>query len=116
MPWSVEYPGAAFATAYLAELATPARDLTSATGEVDRLDSALVVPALAGARTTMRAEHRNTVARGSPFAAEVSPPPGAATGNYSSTLPHDTHGHRSTSGAANEGRSLTDISRGRRNV
>jgi hypothetical protein len=58
MPWGEEYTGV--------------------TGQLDRLDPSLAVPALDGARAMIKPEYRDMVAPGSPFGAEVPPPPGAA--------------------------------------
>jgi len=77
MPWGEQCTGADLVDMYLAELAAHAWDLARATGQLDRLDSSLAVPALDGARATFKLEYRNIVAPGSPFAAEVVPPPGA---------------------------------------
>ena len=78
MPWGEEYTGATLVNMYLAELATHAWDLALATGQLDRLDPSLAVPALDGARDMIKPEYRDMVAPGSPFGAEVPPPPGAA--------------------------------------
>jgi uncharacterized protein (TIGR03086 family) len=78
MPWGEEYTGATLVNMYLAELATHAWDLALATGQLDRLDPSLAVPALDGARAMIKPEYRDMVAPGSPFGAEVPPPPGAA--------------------------------------
>ena len=77
MPWGEEYSGATLVNMYLAELATHAWDLALATGQLDRLDPSLAVPALDGARAMITPEYRDRVAPGSPFGAEVPPPPGA---------------------------------------
>jgi uncharacterized protein (TIGR03086 family) len=77
MPWGEEYTGAALVDMYLAELATHAWDLACATGQIDKLDPALAVPALAGAKVMVKPAYRNMVGPGVPFAAEVDPPPGA---------------------------------------
>jgi uncharacterized protein (TIGR03086 family) len=62
---------------YLAELATHAWDLARATGQLDRLDHSLALPALDGARAMIKTQYRNLVEPGAPFAAAVPPPPGA---------------------------------------
>lgn len=62
---------------YLVELAAHAWDLASATGQLDRLGPSLAVPALDGARAMIKPEYRDMVATGSPFGAEVPPPPDA---------------------------------------
>jgi uncharacterized protein (TIGR03086 family) len=77
MPWGEEYLGATLVDMYLAELATHAWDLACATGQIDKLDPALAVPALAGAKVMVKPAYRNMVGPGAPFAAEVDPPPGA---------------------------------------
>jgi uncharacterized protein (TIGR03086 family) len=77
MPWGEEYPGATLVNMYLAELAAHAWDLALATGQLDRLDPSLAVSALDGARAMIKPEYRDMVATGSPFGAEVSPPPDA---------------------------------------
>jgi uncharacterized protein (TIGR03086 family) len=77
MPWGEEYSGATLVNMYLAELAGHAWDLAWATGQLDRLDPSLAVPALEGARAMIKPEYRDMVATGSPFGAEVPPPPGA---------------------------------------
>ncbi len=77
MPWGEEYSGAAMVDMYLAELAAHAWDLARATGQLDRLDPSLAVPALNGARAMIKPEYRDAVEPGSPFGAEVSPPRGA---------------------------------------
>jgi uncharacterized protein (TIGR03086 family) len=77
MPWGEEYSGATLVNMYLAELAAHAWDLASATGQLDRLDPSLAVSALDGARAMIKPEYRDMVATGSPFGAEVSPPPDA---------------------------------------
>ena len=78
MPWGEDYTGATLVNMYLAELSTHAWDLALATGQLDRLDPFLAVPALDGARAMIKPEYRDMVAPGSPFGAEVPPPPGAA--------------------------------------
>jgi uncharacterized protein (TIGR03086 family) len=77
MPWGEEYSGATLVNMYLAELAAHAWDLAAATGQLERLDPALAAPALDGARASIEPEYRNMVATGSPFGAEVPPPPDA---------------------------------------
>jgi uncharacterized protein (TIGR03086 family) len=77
MPWGEEYAGATLVDTYLAELATHAWDLALATGQLDRLDPSLAVPALDGARAMIEPEYRDMVGPGSPFGAELPPPPGA---------------------------------------
>ena len=77
MPWGEEYTGATLVDMYLAELATHAWDLASATGQIDTLDPSLALPALAGARAMIKPRYRNMVAPGAPFGTEVDPAPGA---------------------------------------
>lgn len=77
MPWGEKYTGASLINMYLAELAAHAWDLARATGQIDRLDPTLAVPALEGARAMIKPEYRDMVEPGSPFGAEVTPPPGA---------------------------------------
>jgi uncharacterized protein (TIGR03086 family) len=77
MPWGEEYSGATLVDMYLAEMAAHAWDLARATGQLDRLDPSLALPALAGARAMIKPQYRNMVEPGAPFAAEVPPPPDA---------------------------------------
>ncbi len=77
MPWGEEYTGATLVDMYLAELAAHAWDLARATGQIDELDPAVAAPALEGARTMIKPEYRDLVESGSPYGAEVPPPPGA---------------------------------------
>jgi uncharacterized protein (TIGR03086 family) len=77
MPWGEEFTGAYLVDMYLAELAAHAWDLARATGQIDKLDPSLALPALEGARATIRPEYRNLVEPGSPFGAEVRPASGA---------------------------------------
>jgi uncharacterized protein (TIGR03086 family) len=77
MPWGEEYTGATLIDMYLAELATHAWDLARATGQIEELDLSVAVAALEGARAMMKPEYRDTVEPGSPFGAELPPPPGA---------------------------------------
>ena len=77
MPWGEEYTGATLLDMYVAELATHAWDLARATGQLDGLNPALAVPALDGARAMIKPEYRDMVEPGSPFGAEVPPPPDA---------------------------------------
>jgi hypothetical protein len=62
---------------YLAELAVHAWDLARATGQLDRLDPSLALPALDGARALIKPQYRNVLEPGAPFGAEVPSPPGA---------------------------------------
>jgi len=77
MPWGEEYTGAVLVDMYLAELAAHVWDLARATGQIDKLDPLIPVPALDGARTMIKPEYRDMVAPGSPFGQEVPAPPGA---------------------------------------
>jgi hypothetical protein len=77
MPWGEEYTGATLVDMYLAELAVHAWDLARATGQIDKLDPCLALPALEGARATIKPEYRNMVEPGAPYGAEVYPAPGA---------------------------------------
>jgi len=77
MPWGEQYTGAALIDMYLLELAAHAWDLAQAAGQLDRLASTLAAPALSGARAFIKPEFRDMVGPGSPFGAEVPPPPGA---------------------------------------
>jgi uncharacterized protein (TIGR03086 family) len=77
MPWGEEYTGATLVDMYLAELAAHAWDLARATGQIDKLDPSLALPALEGARAMIKPQYRNMVEPGAPFGAEVSPSPGA---------------------------------------
>jgi uncharacterized protein (TIGR03086 family) len=77
MPWGEECVGATLVDMYLAELAAHAWDLARATGQLDRLDPSLAVAALNGAQAMIKPEYRDAVEQGTPFGAEVSPPPGA---------------------------------------
>ena len=73
MPWGEEYTGATLVDMYLAELATHAWDLASATGQ-PLADDELAAAALAGARSMLRPEYRNAMGEGSPFGSEVEAP------------------------------------------
>jgi uncharacterized protein (TIGR03086 family) len=77
MPWGEEHTGATLADMYLAELAAHTWDLARATGQLTRLDPMLAVPALHGARATIKPQYRDMVGPGSPFGAEVQPTPDA---------------------------------------
>jgi uncharacterized protein (TIGR03086 family) len=77
MPWGEEYTGATLVDMYVTELAAHAWDLARATGQLDRLDPALAVPALEGARAMIKPQFRDMVEPGAPFGAEVPPAPGA---------------------------------------
>jgi uncharacterized protein (TIGR03086 family) len=77
MPWGEEYTGATLLDMYVAELATHAWDLARATGQLDGLNPLLAAPALDGARAMIKPQYRDLVEPGSPFAAEIPPPPGA---------------------------------------
>ena len=77
MPWGEEYTGATVVDMYLAELAAHAWDLARATGQIEKLNPSVAATALEGARAVIKPEYRDMVEPGSPFAAEVPPPPGA---------------------------------------
>jgi uncharacterized protein (TIGR03086 family) len=77
MPWGEEYTGATLLDMYVAELATHAWDLARATRRLDGLHPSLAVPALDGARAMIKPAYRDMVEPGSPFGAEIPPPPGA---------------------------------------
>jgi uncharacterized protein (TIGR03086 family) len=77
MPWGEEYTGATLVDMYLAELAAHAWDLARATGQSDRLDPSLALPALEGARAMIKPQYRNMVGPGAPFGAEVRSAPDA---------------------------------------
>jgi len=77
MPWGEEYTGATLVDMYVAELATHAWDLASATGQINALDPSLAVTALEGARAMIRPQFRNMVEPGVPFGSVVHPAPDA---------------------------------------
>jgi uncharacterized protein (TIGR03086 family) len=77
MPWGEEYTGATLVDMYLAELAAHAWDLAWATGQLDKLNPSLALPALEGARAMIKPQYRDLVEPGAPFGAEVSPAPDA---------------------------------------
>jgi uncharacterized protein (TIGR03086 family) len=77
MPWGEEYTGASLVDMYLAELAAHAWDLARATGQTDKLDPSLALPALEGARAWIKPHYRNMVEPGAPFGTEVYPAPDA---------------------------------------
>src|SRR5580658_4785853 len=77
MPWGEECTGATLVDMYLADLAAHAWDLARATGQIDKLDPSLALPALQGARTVIKPQYRNMVEPGTPFGAEVYLAPGA---------------------------------------
>ena len=77
MPWGDEYSGTMLVNMYLAELATHSWDLAWATGQLATLDSSLAVPALEGARSIVKPEYRDMMAKGAPFGVEVPAPTGA---------------------------------------
>jgi hypothetical protein len=90
-----EYTGATLVDMYLAELAAHAWDLARATGQIDKLDPSLALPALEGARAMIKPQYRNMVEPGAPFGAEVSQLPVLTTGNASPPSWDATHGQRS---------------------
>lgn len=77
MPWGEEYDAATLVDMYVAELAGHSWDLACATGQLDRLDPSLALPALEGARALVKPQYRDMVGPGVPFGAEVTPPAGA---------------------------------------
>jgi uncharacterized protein (TIGR03086 family) len=77
MPWGEEYSGVTVVDMYLAELATHAWDLARATGQLNALDPSLALPALDAAKAMNTPRYRDLVGPGTPFGAEVQPPPGA---------------------------------------
>ncbi len=77
MPWGDKYSGTTLVDMYLTELATHTWDLALATGQIQRLDASLASSALDAAHAMLRPEYRDMVATGSPFGAEVPPPPDA---------------------------------------
>jgi uncharacterized protein (TIGR03086 family) len=77
MPWGEQYTGTMLVDMYLAELAAHAWDLARATGQVNRLDPSLALPALEAARALVKAQFRDMVEPGVPFGAEVHTAPGA---------------------------------------
>ena len=81
MPWGEQYTGATLVDMYLAELGAHAWDLAKATGQIDKLDPSLAVPALEGARAWIKSQYRNMVEPGAPFGTEVDPAPVLTTGN-----------------------------------
>jgi uncharacterized protein (TIGR03086 family) len=76
MPWGEQYTGATLVDMYLSELAAHAWDLAWATGQLDKLDPSLAVPALEGARTLIKPQYRSTEP-GAAFGPEVALAPGA---------------------------------------
>jgi uncharacterized protein (TIGR03086 family) len=77
MPWGEDYTGATLVDMYVAELAAHAWDLARATGQTGKLDPALALPALEGARAMIKPQYRDMAGPGVPFGAEVCPAPGA---------------------------------------
>jgi uncharacterized protein (TIGR03086 family) len=77
MPWGEDYTGATVVDMYLAELATHAWDLATATGALNKLDRSLALPALDGARAMVKPQYRDMVEPGAPFGVEVPLPSGA---------------------------------------
>jgi len=77
MPWGEEYDGATLVAMYVAELAGHSWDLAYATGQLERLDPSLGLPALEGARAMIKPRYRDMGGPGVPFGPEVTPPPGA---------------------------------------
>ena len=81
MPWGEEYAGATVVDMYVAELAAHAWDLARATGQLDRLDHMLAVPALDGARAMIKPEYRDMVAPGSHSRRKCNQPRTPTTGS-----------------------------------
>jgi uncharacterized protein (TIGR03086 family) len=77
MPWGEEYTGATLVNMYAAELSAHAWDLARATGQLNRLDPSLALPALEGAQALVEPQFRDAVGPGIPFGAEVPPSPDA---------------------------------------
>jgi uncharacterized protein (TIGR03086 family) len=77
MPWGEVYTGATLVDMYLTELATHTWDLAKATGQLDKLDRSLALPALDGARAMIKPQYRDMVGPGAPFGKEVPLPPSA---------------------------------------
>src|SRR6202451_1996822 len=67
MPWGEEYTGATLVNMYVAELAAHAWDLARVTGQLDRLDPSLALPALEGARAMIKPQYRNMAGPGATF-------------------------------------------------
>jgi uncharacterized protein (TIGR03086 family) len=76
MPWGESYTGSDLVDMYLAELATHAWDLATATNQ-HLGDEELAATALEAARAIVRPEYRNLAGEGSPFGSEVEAPAGA---------------------------------------
>jgi hypothetical protein len=67
MPWGEEYTGTTLVDMYVAELATHAWDLARATGQLDRFDPSLALPALDRSRALVKPQFRDVVEPGVPF-------------------------------------------------
>lgn len=79
MPWGESYDGTTLVNLYCTELATHAWDIAAATGQIDRLDPELAVPALQAARAMLKPEYRDLLESGSPFGKESLAPPDATS-------------------------------------
>jgi len=66
--------------------------LGRATGQIDKLDPSLALPALEGARAMIKPQYRNMVEPGAPFGAEVYPAPGADDWERLAAFMDATHG------------------------
>ena len=104
MPWGEEYTAATLVDMYLAELAAHAWDLAWATGQIDKLDPSLAMPALR-ARAMIKPQYRNMVEPGVPFGARSNQLP---VDDGAPRCLHGTrHGQRSVcNGAPSRGRRL----------
>ena len=94
MPWGEEYTGATLVDMYLAELAAHAWDLARATGQLDKLDPSLALPALQGARAMIKPHYRNMVEPGALSGRRSPRLPVLTTGNASLPSRDATHGQR----------------------
>ena len=105
MPWGEDYTGATLVDMDLAELAAHAWDLARATGQLDRLDPSLALPALAGPRAMIKPQYRNMVEPGAPFGQRCRRLPAPTTGNASPPSWDVTPAHRSADkGCRGDGR------------
>ena len=80
---------------YLAELAAHAWDLARATGQIDKLDPSLALPALEGARAMIKPQYRNMAGPGAPSGRRSTQLPVLTTGNASLPSWDATHRQRS---------------------
>jgi uncharacterized protein (TIGR03086 family) len=95
MPWGEEYTGASLVDMYLAELAAHSWDLARATGQIDKLDPSLALPALEGARAMIKPQYRNMVEPGALSGRRSTQLPVLTTGNASLPSWDATHGQHS---------------------